>query len=120
MEKRNFRFKTEFFCINGVYNIPGLVICSGHGYGFETFCCRQCGEIFVIELENFRDKQFSFELIDKEERCPVCNSNLNSSLVTYPEHIFYKGALLKNSEAIDKMHFEDTFIKQAYFLTILK
>lgn len=116
MERRQFRFKTDYYLINGVYNIPGLVICSGHGYDFETYCCKMCGEIFVLELELLHHTKTDLQTICADKACPKCNGSLQTCLVNYPENIFYNGSILTNTNPIDKLQFEKTDVRDAYAL----
>lgn len=103
MEKRQFRFRKEYFSINGIYNIPGLIISTGHGYDFKTYCCKNCGEIFVADLGAFRFQQIDLNTICKGKACPNCNDILENCLVKYPENIFYNGGILKNSNSISPL-----------------
>ena len=80
MKKEQYRFKTQLFSINGIHNIPGLVINSGYGYRFQTFCCKECGEIYVANLESLENKKFPLMSISEHENCPNCNSILKNSL----------------------------------------
>lgn len=116
MNKKQHRFKTQFFTIDGHYNIPGFVICAEFGYEFQTFCCSGCGEVYVLNTEGVRNNTFALSVVAGDRKCPTCNVLLRTSLVNYPENIFYKGRLLKNLEAIDRAYFEDTFIKEVYSL----
>jgi NAD-dependent SIR2 family protein deacetylase len=113
MELGKFRFKKELFTIDGIYNITGLVITSGHGYGFKTYCCRKCGEIFVAQLESVQIENIETY---KENYCPKCNVRLKENLVEYPENIFYENRILKNNNDIDRTHFDNTEILEAYLL----
>lgn len=114
MKLQKFRFKKEFFNIDGIYNVPGLVINSGHGYNFKTYCCNNCGEIFVTQLESFYNQNFTEKKTN--ENCPKCNIHLEKSLVDYPENIFYENRILKNNHEIDRKNFEYTEILEAYLL----
>lgn len=116
MEKRQFRLKKQLFTIGGIYNIPGFVICSGHGYAFRTFCCKECGELFVVDLEGLYHSTLSLPSLVNDKLCPNCNASLRDSLVNYPENIYYKGALLKNTGIIDRSNFEETEILEVYLL----
>lgn len=116
MEKRKFRFKKQFFKIDGIYNIPGYLICSGHGYAFETFCCKECGELFVVEPEYLHHQKLSLASLFNNKSCPTCKANLSDSLVSYPRHIFYNGVLLNNPEPIYPGDWEDSEIIEVYLL----
>lgn len=116
MKKGQFRFKTQLFSINGIYNIPGHVICSGFGYAFQTYCCKSCGELFVVDLEGLFHKKTDLNLLLENKNCPKCDSLLKENLLAYPENIFFKGQLLQNSNSIDRTQFKDTFIMEVYIL----
>jgi hypothetical protein len=107
MEKRQFIFKREYFQIKGIYNIPGLIICSGHGYGFYTYCCMICGEIFVVDEQLIKLKGDLNEII-KHKLCPTCGTGLDNNLVKYPENVFYNGTIHPVVSEIDYSHFEET------------
>nr|WP_315234066.1 hypothetical protein [uncultured Flavobacterium sp.] len=115
MELRKFRFKKELFTIDGIYNIPGFVITSGHGYDFKTYCCKNCGEIFVVQLESFHNHNTEDEKVN-DDHCPKCNVILKDNLVDYPENIFYKNRILKNDNKIDRSHYDNTEILEVYLL----
>lgn len=113
MTRRQFRFTTEIFSINGIYNIPGLIICAGHSYDFKTYCCNTCGEIIVIDLEALHFKNSDLTSICKGKICPKCGDNLEICLVNYPENIFYNGNILKNNNSIFKLNF--AFVGHHFF-----
>jgi hypothetical protein len=108
MKTRKFRFKNDRFCINGVCNIPGFIICTGHGYDFQTYCCKNCGEIYVEDLEGSYFQKTDLSEICKNKTCQKCNSNLQTSLVRYPENIFHNGKILKNHNPIIKSPCDET------------
>ncbi len=114
MELQKFRFKKDYFKINGINNITGFVINSGHGYEFKTYCCENCGQIFVEELESFKNQNFI--KID-DEYCPKCNIDLKNNLIDYPENIFFENRILKNNNEIDRINFDNTEILEVYLLT---
>ncbi|MEK8181125.1 hypothetical protein WMW71_12305 [Flavobacterium buctense] len=115
MKRQKFRFKKEFYTIDGIWNVPGYVINSGYGYDFKTYCCKNCGEIFVEQIESKRKQNSDAEkMID--DSCPNCNVNLVNNLVDYPENIFYENKLFKNNNEIDKIHFKNTEIVEVYSL----
>jgi hypothetical protein len=117
MELRQFRFKKEFYKLDGIENISGLVICNGFGYDFKTICCKKCGEIFVINNEYLFHKKITIEEIVKDENCPKCNVDLKNNIVNYPENIFHDGKMIKNTNAINRLHFENTELIEVYTLT---
>ena len=116
MERRQYRFKKENYLIDGVYNIPGLVIFSGNGYDFKSYCCKNCGEIFVLELEFVFHSNSDFQTLCADKNCPKCNCNLQNCLVKYPENIFYNGTLFTNKNPIDRVKFEKTELIDSYLL----
>ena len=117
MNKGQFKFKTQLFSIDGIYNIPGHVICSGFGYAFKTYCCRNCGELFVVDLEGLFHKKVDLNSLVENEICPKCNRTLKENLLSYPENLFYRGNLLNNSNSIDRAQFDDTYTMEVYTLT---
>ncbi|MES2544493.1 MAG: hypothetical protein V4548_06390 [Bacteroidota bacterium] len=117
MKLQKFRFKKEFYQINKVFNIPGLVIFNGFGSDFKTFCCKNCGEIFVADNEYLFNQKTTIQVIAKNEICPKCKSSLDESLISYPENIFYNGSLLVNPNNIDFFSFEETELIETYTLT---
>ncbi len=117
MKRQQFRFKKDLFAINGIYNIPGLIICVGHGYDFKTFCCKNCGEIFATDLESLHHRHLSVETIIIGKTCPNCKSELTTCLVNYPENIFFNGKILINNNNVDKSNFENTELLDVYVLS---
>lgn len=116
METRKFRFKKSLHVINGVHNIPAYVICSGHGYDFKTFCCKNCGELFVLDLELLHSINKTLEILIGDKNCPKCNEDFETSLIEYPENIYHNGSIIKNNNAIDKLAFDETELLDAYFI----
>jgi len=114
MIKEDFKFKTQLFSINGIYNIPGHIICSGFGYDFQTYCCKNCGELFVVNLENVFHKKVDLNSLLENKNCPTCNSPLKENLLKYPENIFYNNQLLKNLNSIDRVHFDNTYTLEVF------
>src|SRR5262245_42092704 len=116
MERKQFRFKKDYFQINGHYNIPGFIICGGHGYNFKTFCCSNCGELFVVDLEFLHSSKTNLKEVCKGKTCPICESDMQICLVNYPENIFYNNTLLINGSEIDKENFDKTELVEVYVL----
>ena len=107
MEKRQFRFWREYFEIKGIYNIPGLIIDSGFGYDLRTYCCKTCGEIFVIDGQLFK-QMGDLIRITNNKVCPTCGTNLDDNLVRYPESVFYKGTTHLVVSDINRSHSDET------------
>ncbi len=116
METRKFRFKKGLFSINGVQNIPGYIICSGHGYDLKTYCCKNCGEIFVFDLELLHSNNNSLQMKIEDKICLKCNESLETCLIEYPENIYYNDSILKNNNTIDKLHFDETELLEVYVI----
>ena len=113
MEKKQYRFKRDYFHIKGIHNIPGLIICSGHGYDLRTYCCKTCGQIFVVDGQLLALKG-DLNGIANDKDCPKCGTTLDNHLVKYPENVFYNGATYPNENTIDNLHFEDTELIETY------
>ena len=103
MTKKHFRFKTEYFNIDGIYNIPAFVISSGFGLCFETYCCKNCGEIFVIDNELLFHKKIDVEKLCEEKLCPKCKAELKITLLKYPENILHDGKVFTQKK-IEKFY----------------
>jgi hypothetical protein len=114
MIKKKFRFKTEYFKINEIYNIPGMIICSGFGLCYETYCCKNCGEIFVLDLERLNHHKTNFENFMNSKFCPICNIELKTNIAKYPENIFVENKVLVNKNEINKTNFEKTELIDIY------
>ena len=56
-------------------------------YGTALFTCLECGEVFVVDLENpaFADREIA-EVV-KGVCCPSCKSDLSKTIKSYP-HLF--------------------------------
>ena len=115
MKKRNFRFKRELFSINGTNNIPGLIIISEFGYGFETYCCKNCGEIFVIDNELLFHKKIDVEKLCEEKLCPKCKAELKITLLKYPENILHDGKVFTQKK-IEKFNPENNELIETYYI----
>ena len=115
MEKRNFRFKRELFSINGINNIPGLIIISGFGYGFETYCCKNCGEILVIDNELLFHKKIDVEKLCEEKLCPKCKTELKITLLKYPENILHDGKVFTQKK-IENFNPENNELIETYYI----
>ena len=113
IEKRQFRFKRDYFQIKDSYNIPGLIICSGFGYDLLTYCCKACGEVFVIDRQLY-DRMGDLTEITNHKNCPVCTISLDNNIVKYPENVFYKGAIHVVISNIDNSHFDETELVEVY------
>jgi hypothetical protein len=75
-----------------------------------------CGEIFVLDLALLHQAKTDLQTILGNKTCPKCDSSLQACLVTYPENIFYNGAILKNNNPIDTLQFENTDLHNVYVL----
>jgi hypothetical protein len=97
---------------NGVYNIPGYVLDSGgFGYAYKTYCCKNCGEIFVLNLELLFHLKTTVEKLSEEKSCPACNENLQAILVGYPENILHEGKFFKNTTLISRTNSETELLE---------
>lgn len=114
MTKKQFRFKTEYFNIDGVYNIHAIVIASGFGLCFETYCCKKCGEILVLDMELLYHQKTNFEDFISSKYCPKCRIELKNNIVKYPENIFLEDKILINNNEINKTNFENTELIEVY------
>lgn len=114
MIKKQFRFKTEYFNIDNIYNIPGIVISSGFGLCFETYCCKNCGEIFVLDMERLFHQRTNFEDFVSCKYCPTCEIELKTNILKYPENIFNENKILVNNNQINKTNFENTELIEVY------
>jgi hypothetical protein len=118
MKKRQYRVAKVFFTIGDIYNVPGDLICSGFGYEFKMYCCNSCGELFVADLEAIHFQKTTVTLITVGKKCPSCKSNLETSLVEYPENIFLNGAIQKNTNPIPYLTSDDEDnLREIYVLT---
>ena len=115
MEKRYFRFKRELFSIDGIHNIPGLIILSGFGYGFTTYCCKSCAEIFVIDAELLFHKKIDVEKLCEEKVCPKCQAELKTTLLKYPENIIFDGKIFTQNE-IESFEPENNELIETYYI----
>ena len=114
MTKKQFRFKTEYFNIDGIYNIPAIIISSGFGLCFETYCCKFCGEILVIDMESLYHQKTKFEDFINNKICPKCKVELNKSIVKYPENVFFRNKILVNYNDINYTNWENTELIEVY------
>lgn len=114
MTKKQFRFKTEYFNIGEIHNIPALIISSGFGLCFETYCCRNCGQILVLDMERLYFKKTEFEDFISNKFCPKCKIELKKNIAKYPENIFFENRILINNNKINKTNFENTELIDIY------
>lgn len=114
--KREYQFKKEYYQIKGFWNITGYIICAGHGYDLRTYCCKKCGELFAVNFESICGDENSIRALVNGKFCPNCGVKLNTTLVSYPEHIFHEGTLLENSNTIDRVNFKQTELKEVWSL----
>jgi hypothetical protein len=63
---------------------------------FSLATCINCGEIFVIDLENPNTFSLSLEQIAEKSVCPTCNSNLKETIRGYPQTIRLPNGKLDN------------------------
>lgn len=116
IQKRKLRFRKQLFSINGIYNIEGIIICSDYGYAFETYCCKNCGEIYVVDLEAFGVEHVKISLITKGQNCQKCSTALETSLVAYPKNIFYNGTIQSENIASQDINLDETDIIDVYVI----
>lgn len=114
MQKRLYRVKTLLYTINGVANIPAPVLVSGHGYGSHSFCCKSCGEIFVIEDESLSTNTLTEITLGK--KCPKCKADLNATLVPYPKFMPVGGRVIENRSQVAYAPSEETQWKEFFHL----
>ena len=114
MTKKHFRFKTEYFNIDGIYNIPAFVISSGFGLCFETYCCKNCGEILVLDMERLYHRKTNFEDFINSKFCPKCKTQLKNNIVKYPENIFIENKIFVKKNEINTTNWENTKLIEVY------
>jgi hypothetical protein len=74
-----------FASIPGRFNIEVFYVVPDFGYGAKLFTCIECGELFVIDLENPRFAGKLPEQIAGNELCPKCAKPLKETIHAYPE-----------------------------------
>lgn len=88
-------------CVKGLgvigllHNIEVVNPLPGFGYSKRLFCCSECGELFVLDLDNPALNGSRDLPKDLTGTCPKCKATLNDHLLPYPENIFVSGAVAK-------------------------
>ncbi|HLP20899.1 MAG TPA: hypothetical protein VK174_11390 [Chitinophagales bacterium] len=84
MKKRKMRVYSTFVEAHGKYN--NEIFCPVQdGYKLLLAICTNCGELFVIDMENPLTCNLTVRDIAKHSLCPQCNSPLFATLERYPE-----------------------------------
>lgn len=69
------------------HNIRVLFPSTGFGYGKRLYCCKNCGELYCLDLENpaLGDLKIPDDL-GSGNRCCRCQSKLSDALLEYPQN----------------------------------
>jgi hypothetical protein len=97
-----FPFKRVMCKAGGVYNIPGVLVLSGHGYDLRSYMCDRCGSVVVIDHELLHWEKTDVRGLVRSLRCPSCECELEGSLTEHPQHVFHEGRALKIDETMDQ------------------
>lgn len=86
MKKRIIRCFQSFASLSGKYNIEVFYTVPDFGHWNKLFTCIECGELFVVDLENpifanKDDKQIAGNI-----SCPKCGKSLSETIRPYPEN----------------------------------
>lgn len=84
MNRRKVRCYIAYADAGGIFNNEVLCLVQ-EGYRLQLVTCINCGEIFLIDLENPKTKNLSIERIANGMSCPSCSTPLADSLRKYPE-----------------------------------
>jgi len=88
MKKKKIRcFKVFAHVYAGVYNHLVYLPTREGWSGFTFATCINCGEIFVIDLENPVTNGLSISQIAGSMECPTCKLPLQTTVRKYPEFI---------------------------------
>ena len=79
--------------IGRLHNIDVLKPLSGFGYTKRLYCCADCGELFVLDLDNPALNGSKDLPRNLSGNCPNCNATLNDHLLPYPENVFVSGSV---------------------------
>jgi hypothetical protein len=67
------------FNIEVFYTVPDM------GYWCKLLTCIECGELFVLDMENPNVAGKEIAQIAGDELCPQCGKQLRESIRTYPD-----------------------------------
>ena len=88
MKKRTIRcYKVFANVYPDVYNYSLYYLIHEGWSNFSLATCIHCGERFVIDLENPEIKGISISELAGSKTCPVCHSELRTTIRNYPETI---------------------------------
>ncbi len=84
MNKRKVRCYTAYVEAGGIYNNEVLYLAQ-EGYKLQLMTCINCGELFVVDLENPESQGLAIAQIAGRNICPKCKTPLINSMRNYPE-----------------------------------
>ena len=93
--------KIQVRCVKGLgmvgqlHNMEVVKPLPGFGYSKRLFCCSECGELFVLDLDNPALNGSGDLPNDLNGACPKCKATLNDHLLPYPENIYVSGDVAK-------------------------
>ena len=86
MKKRIIRCFRGFASLPGKFNIEVFYTVPDCGHWNKLFTCIECGELFVIDLENPSLANKRVEQIITNIVCPKCGKELSKTVHPYPEN----------------------------------
>jgi len=69
-----------------------------------------------MNQESIHHNKIEFSDLITDKSCPKCAADLRTSLLEYPEYIFYNGKVHRNEMNFDKSTFDQTELIETYII----
>jgi len=86
MKPRLVRCFRGFASLSGQFNTEVFYTVPDFGYWNKLFICIECGELFVIDMDNPAVAGKTIEQIASNASCPNCGKRLAETIRVYPEY----------------------------------
>lgn len=116
MNKIKVRCVRGFGIIGSHFNVEVLKPIPGFGYSKKLYCCDNCGEMFVFDLDN-PELKGSREIPENlDELCPRCQKQISGHLLPYPENVFLSGSIKKIDKKTISFDQDSSLVKEFWAL----
>ena len=118
MNKIQVRCIKGFGVIGTQHNIEVRKPLPGFGYAKKLYSCSDCGELFVLDLDNPALDGERGLPEDFNESCPRCHVSLRGHLMPYPNYVFLSDGVKRMDASTISYDHESSFVEEYWLIDV--
>jgi DNA-directed RNA polymerase subunit RPC12/RpoP len=116
MNKIKVRVVKGFGTVGGLHNVEVVRPLSGFGYSKKLYCCSNCGELFVHDLDDPALHGINELPKDLTGDCPQCSVSLKEHLLPYPDYVFLPSGVTTQFDGATVLYDHENSLVEEYCL----